>query len=230
MKPLSLLATLTLGLSMAATTAYADNRDEFSKANQLLFLTPHMDALDESGIDVRYRYERSGTHQEPDDVFSDHITLTITDVLDDSFRAGEVEFLTGERQRPFPGFRQARGNPVLAGFLQHDVHRMGLASSAPVRYFQDRIKIKLEEEPVMEEVSFEFDGEEFDGHRITVTPYADDSDRSRYDREFWEKYYVFTVSEELPGFIYQLEAVAPNSNGEEPYYKDVLTLESIERP
>lgn len=229
MKPISLLATLALSLSLA-TVVQADPRDEFSEANQLLFLTPHMDALDQSGIDVRYRYERSGTHQDEDDVFSDHITLSITDVLDESFRAGEVEFLTGDRQRPFPGFRQARGNPVLAGFLQHDINRMSQASGAPVRYFQNRIKMKLEDEPVMEEVSFEFDGEEFDGHRIKVTPYANDSDRSRYDREFWDKYYVFTISEDLPGYIYQLEAVAPNANAEEPYYRDVLTLESIDRP
>lgn len=229
MKLIPLLTILAVGLTLA-TGAHADNRDEFSRANQLLFLTPHMDALDESGTEVRYRYERSGTHQDEDDVFSDHITLSITDVLDESFRAGEVEFLTGDRQRPFPGFRQARGNPVLAGFLQHDINRMSEASGAPVRFFQNRIKMKLEDEPVIEEVSFEFDGEEFNGHQITVTPYADDSDRSRYDREFWDKYYVFTISEDLPGYIYKLEAVAPNSNAEEPYYKDVLTLEVIDRP
>ncbi len=227
LKPSLAALALTLTVSLSAQ---ADNRDEFSKANQMLFLTPHMDALDEAGTTVHYRYERSGTHQEPENVFSDHISLTITDVLEESFRAGEVQFFTGDRERPFPGFRQARGNPVLAGFLQHDVNRMSEAAGQPVRYFQNRIKTVLEDEPVIEEITFEYEGEDVTGHRITVTPYKGDSDRNRYDREFWEKYYTFTVSEDVPGFIYQLEAVAPNSDAEEPYYQDILTLESIERP
>lgn len=221
---------LVLTIALASGAAIADDRHaEFSEANQLLFLTPHMTALDREGMLLRYRYERSGELQQEEDIFSDHISMEITKVHEDDFRGADIQFLSGPRERPFPPVRQARGNPVLAGFLQHDVNRMGQAANQPMRYFQNRIKMALEEDPDIVPVTFDYGGEELEGTRIRITPYANDPDRRRYDREYWDKYYVFIVSEDVPGHIYRIEAVAPNADGE-PYYSDILTLESVESP
>jgi len=210
------------------TSASADDSNEFSEANQALFLTPHFENVDDVGVTLSYRYERSG--DDVDQPFTDEITVVITDVMEDHWRSADVSFFSGERERYFPPLQRARGNPVLTAFLQHDITRQGEQTNAPARHLQNRIKTVLEEDFEIRTVKFSFNGEEVEGREIVIEPYRDDPYNGRYPRQWRNKTYTFVVSEQVPGMVYSIRAELPDAARDGYRYRDVLTLDSVSGP
>jgi len=236
--PMTLRTAAFLLLTAPLTASIAE--DSFSEANERLFRTPHLLQLEQPGATLDYRYKRmDNAHYDEESVpanalprdFEDRIKLTITSV-DEQWRGTELALFTGERNIYFPTMQRSRGNPLLMAFLTHDVTRMSHKTSAPVRYFQNRIKTALEEESELTETTIRFDGQDVPGHEIVITPYSNDPDKARYDGNYWDKRYVFTVSEQIPGYIYSIEAVAPGmehmENGNADYWQfDKVVLDKV---
>lgn len=210
----------------------ASEAEEFSEANRLLFRSPHLARVTDSGTTLSYRYERRGKMaEEAGEAFSDRINVEVKEILDSEYRGSEVDFMTGERHRYYPPVPRGRGNPVLIAFLQHDVNRMGRDADGPSRHFQNRIKIALEESADVQSVTVLYDGKEVTAKRIHIIPYVNDEYRSRYKEVYWYKVYIFTVSDEIPGFIYRIESIVPSAaSGAPPLQEDVLTLDRVSAP
>ncbi len=218
---------LAVFLSVWLLTAQADEKEEFSEANNLLFLTDHLGNISSSAR-LNYHFVKSGTIE---DGFEDDIKLRFKPAKLAENRKINIELFSGKRKRWTPNFSGATGNPVLTLFLQRDIHQMQRLTDGKWRHFQKRIKLALENGAKIKPVEFTFDGKQYQGKEITIHPYLDDPYNKRF-KKYSGKYYVFTLSDKLPGMIYKISAIAPDAetgSGEEKpaLISEIMTLTAV---
>jgi hypothetical protein len=91
----------------------------------------------------------------------------------------------------------------------------------------------LQNEAEVKPVRFAYDGRKVKGTEIRITPYQDDPHRAQIE-PYADKFYVFTLSEAVPGEVYQLRTVVPakraDTDGDStPMLEEVLTLSAVDR-
>ena len=195
---------------------------QFSEANNLLFNRDHLGNISADSR-LNYHFIKSGS-LEPG--FEDDIKMSFKPAASVEKRTVTVDFFSGERNRWVPDFNGARGNPLLTIFLQHDIHEMSRLTDGKWRYFQKRIKLAFENNSTIEPAVFEFSGKEYQGKKITIYPYKDDPNSSRF-KDYVEKYYVFTLADNLPGTIYQIRTITPDAGKKSDLLIETVTLTSI---
>jgi len=228
----TLLLLLFFLLNFSYWDALAQD-DQFSEANNLLFIHDHLTNVSED-TQLNYHFVKSGSI-EPG--FEDDIQLNLKPADKVEERGVSVQFFTGERNRWTPEFNGVRGNPLLTIYLQRDIHEMNRLTDGQWRHFQKRIKLALENDAKVEPVIVQFSGKEFQGKKITITPYLDDPYNKRF-KKYAAKYYEFTLAEELPGMIYQINSVSPDmdsqstesSSEKSPLISESVTLTEISSP
>lgn len=213
---------LGLAVSLVGPTmdqARGDEDGGYSKAQILLFRTPHLDGVDRPAtLDYEYRREQKGG-----DGFVDSVALTVTDVAADGAKDISVHFLTGSRHKPYSDFTDFRGNPLLMVFLEDDVRRMAEKFGGGDIYMRNRIRSAFYDGASTEPVSFRLDGRSVAGTKVTVTPFVGGKYRERMG-EYEHKVYEFVVSTEVPGGIYQMHSYVPSSSmADKPLIEDTLT-------
>jgi len=220
--PLQLI--LIVFLSGIWMTLQASENEEFSEANNLLFTQDHLGNITKP-ISLNYRFVKSGTAESG---FEDDIKLKYKPANSVENRGVEVTLFSGDRNRWMPDFNGSKGNPLLTVFLQRDIHEMNRLTDGLWRHFQKRIKLALENNAKIKTVNFEFNGKQYQGKEIIIHPYLDDPYNKRF-KKYAGKYYAFTLSDSLPGMLYQIRAVTPDeeksSDGKEPVLlSEVVTL------
>lgn len=181
-----------------------DNAEEpMSPANTMLFMSDHLATVGQPST-FHYDFQKSGTLEQG---FTDTIAMTVTAVAPDGSKDVQLRYFTGERARDFPPVSQARGNPILLLFLQRDVGEMQRLTEGNWRYFQRVIKLAFANGADVKPVEFDFNGQNVKGTEIRITPYLNDSHAGL--EKYNAKYYVFTLSEAVPGWIYQMRSVIP---------------------
>lgn len=178
-------------------------QEPVSPANNLLFMSDHLADLRQPAV-VHYEFRKSGNLEEG---FADTIDMSVTGIAPDGTKNVELQYFTGERAQQFPLVPNARGNPVLLLFLQRDVGEMQRLTEGNWRYFQRVIKTALADEAEVQPVEFDFQGRSVKGTQIKITPYVNDPHQGL--KKFNTKYYLFTLSEAVPGRIYQMKSVIP---------------------
>lgn len=224
-----LILALSVGL-MTASNVFAQEADsvEFSEAETRLWMTDQLNAVEQT-MELVYEFQKSGS-LEPG--FTDEIRFRIEKINSDGTKAASVQFFTGERNFPVPPVNNATTNPILKVYLQGDVYEMNRLtdrdgeSRERWRYFQRRIKFALADAAQTEPVTFEFDGKSYAGYQISFQPYINDPRRNLFER-FAEKSYRFIISEDLPGYVYQIETLIPQEGKEKPLIKESLKLKQI---
>lgn len=204
---------------------------EFSEAERRMWMTDQLASIDEPMV-MTYRFKRGGSY-EPG--FEDTVEFTVSKVRDDGMKAASLNFFTGERNFPVPPVESTNVNPVLGVYLQGDVYEMNRLTDERGkakerwRYFHRQIKFALASDATVEPTTITFDGETYEGHRITFSPYVDDPHRDEFER-FADKRYTVVVSDALPGYLYEIETVIPGEgkNFDAPLILERLTLESAE--
>lgn len=210
-------------LAVSAPLAAADDpKGEFSKANQLLFMTNHFAGL-ETPTTLEYEFERRGSAEND---FTDQVELKVTDGSEHGKNV-ETNFLTGDRHRYTPNVEAATGNPVIMMFLQNDISSIADRSGGSWRYLQRRVKTALQNTAKVSEEQAEYDGREIDVKRIRFNPFAREEDhRDQLDAQV-QKRYVFTLSDAVPGGVLEMRSETPsNANGGDPLVER-LSLASI---
>lgn len=220
--PLQLI--LIISLSGFWLTVQASENEEFSEANNLLFTLDHLGNIT-TPASLNYHFVKSGTVESG---FEDDIKLNYKPAKSVENRGVEVTLFSGDRNRWTPGFNGSKGNPLLTIFLQRDIHEMNRLTDGLWRHFQKRIKLSLENNAKIQAINFEFDGKQYQGKEIIIHPYLDDPYNKRF-KKYAGKYYIFTLSDSLPGMLYQIRAVTPgegkNSGGKKPaLLSEVVTL------
>jgi hypothetical protein len=143
-------------------------------------------------------------------------------------REARIEIVTGGQRQPAGPFPTLVGNPVLLVVLERDVAEMSRALRGSPYYIRNRIREALGETTLAEPARFAFTGREVAGWRIAVSPFAQDRHRDRL-REHAARRYEFTLSEAVPGGLYEIRMVTPSADGS-PLVEDRLAFERAEPP
>ena len=201
--------------------AFAD--EKYSEAEVLLFETNHLKPIKQPEV-LHYTFKKQGTLEEG---FEDTVKIKIDKVKPDGAKTVRTEYLTGDNTRQFASLDQAEGNPVLMFFLERDIHEMQRLTKGHWRYFQKRIRVALADEAEVRPITFLYNGKEAQGREVKITPYVSDPQKSRFEK-FVGKYYVFALSDAVPGGVYQVKTVVPASSGE-PLVEETLTFAKEEK-
>lgn len=199
---------------------------EFAEAEAKLWMDNHLQNINKPGR-LYYDFIKRGSFEEG---FNDSVYLDILELNEDGSKNADLQFFTAERQQTVrrDNLVNVTGNPVLTIYMQGDVYEMNRLTDGSWRYFQRRIKSAFAEEATVEPVTFEFDGEQVSGEKISITPYVNDPRRRQF-AAFAPKLYEFTLSEQVPGKLYQIKTVIPaQSPDQEPLIEEILTLQNAE--
>ncbi|HYA20860.1 MAG TPA: hypothetical protein VEG25_09490 [Burkholderiales bacterium] len=214
-------------LCFSSAALYAD--DKISEAETLLFETNHLKKITKPEK-LHYIFVKSGTLEEN---FRDDVQISIDKVMPDGGKYVTTEFLSGPKKINFPPIEEAKENPVLLFFLERDIREMERLTGGKSPYFRRRIRLALADHAEVRSVKIAYDGKEISGKEIKITPYVNDELKERFGRHVG-KYYLFILSDKIPGEIYQLRSVDPDGESGKsgtvpPLIEETLTFSADEK-
>jgi hypothetical protein len=192
----AILATLAIGSAGAQPV---------SPAESLLFETDHLARLKAPAVLV-YHF-RKVSNVEPG--FSDKVQLDLANIKGKP--KASLHFLSGEHKREIPAVDDAHGNPVLLGFLEHDIAEMKRLTGGSTNYFRKRIRMALAETAQVTLQPITYQGKTLRAQAVRIQPYLDDPLHARFEK-YVRKTYTFVVSDQVPGGVYQLSTSLGNAN------------------
>lgn len=192
---------------------------EYSEAERLLFLNNHLQKLSKP-VALRYRYSKQGNLEK---TAQDTAVVRIKSVGQKEGKVVQVDFLSGERKIELPATPDSTGNPILLNFLERDTREMKRLTGGSSNYFRKRIRIALMEKAQVAPTTIDFEGKKVAAKTVSIKPYADDMLRSRIGK-FEQKSYSFTVSDQVPGEIYEMRSIVMD-----PAQKDQVLIEETLR-
>lgn len=215
----SLITLLTAG------SAYAVSG--FTEVNNALFDKAHLKNIDEP-TKLTYSYNKESF---TDDAREDTISVNVTNLRTTGRADTSFEFFTGEHNRPYQARENQQGNSVFMLFLEYDVRQMKEQTGGEWRYFQKRIRWALADGADKKQVEVDYNGEKVKATQYVIQPYINDPKNSRY-KIYASKYYIFTLSEAVPGEIYEVRTVVPDGsdwqNGEPVLIDERIRFESAQ--
>ena len=179
----------------------------FSEINNILFDSAHLDNINTPGV-LTYKYSKESVL---DDSREDTIKVTVSNIRNTGRRDLAFEFFTGKYNRPYEAMENQRGNGVFVLFLEYDVHEMNRLTGGEWRYFQRKLRWAFAEGAEKKEVEIPYNGKTVKGVQYIVQPYVNDPKNQRY-KLYAGKYYIFTLSEAIPGEIYQVRTIVPDGD------------------
>jgi hypothetical protein len=98
-------------------------------------------------------------------------------------------------------------------------------------YFRKRIRLALADTATVKPVDVRFGGQTVAAEQITIRPYADDPNKAKFE-QLVSKQYVFTLSDKVPGGIYQMRGVVPaaDTSAKDAVVDETVTLQSAGAP
>ena len=100
------------------------------------------------------------------------------------------------------------------------------------RYFQRKIRWAMADGAEKKSVEVDYNGKKVHATQYIIQPYVDDPKNSRYQL-YAGKYYIFTLSEEIPGEIYQIKTIVPDGmtweEGEPALIEETVTFAGYEQ-
>jgi hypothetical protein len=177
-----------------------------SPAETLLFETDHLARIKPPAVLV-YDF-RKVSNVEPG--FSDKVRLDLSDGKGKT--SATLHFLSGAHRHDIPALESAHGNPVLLGFLERDIAEMKRLTGGSAAYFRKRIRMALAESAQLSPQSISFQGKTVPAQAVRIRPYLHDPMHARFE-PYVHKTYIFIVSEQVPGGLYQLRSSLENGGG-----------------
>lgn len=220
-------ALVALALSMPAAFARADEPvKDYSAAERAIFMTDQFAKL-RPPMTLRYQFRRGGS-LEP--AFDDKVSIALKAKAGGQCCDAAGEFLSGERRIELPPVDGATANPVTLFYLERDIREMERLTKGKAAYFRKRIRMAIYQGAQQRDVTLRYRGKAVAGREFTITPYADDPNRPRFE-QLANKRYVFTLSDAVPGGIYAIRAqVADLAKGAAapPLLTEELLIEGAE--
>ncbi|WP_379793293.1 hypothetical protein [Massilia norwichensis] len=218
-------AALAVLASIGAGTAAAQ---QISPAETLLFETEHLARVRVPATLV-YAF-RKESNVEPG--FKDEVRLELAKV--NGKLNATLHFLTGVHKQDIPALEEAHGNPVLLGFLEHDIAEMKRLTGGSTAYFRKRIRMALAEGAQVSLQPITYQGKTVQAQAVRIQPYLNDPMHARFEK-YLRKTYTFILSEQVPGSLYQLhsslgkpETVRTGTQpADAPVIDETLTLISV---
>ncbi|MET0983521.1 MAG: hypothetical protein ABWY02_15555 [Telluria sp.] len=200
----AVLALLALGPAGAQPIS-----QPISPAEVLLFETDHL-ARTKAPATLVYEFRKQG-NLEP--AFTDSVELDV------SRNKGQVHavlrFLSGKRKQALPEVDDAHGNPVLLGFLEHDIAEMKRLTGGSVGYFRKRIRLALANGAQVTPQRITYGGKTVEAKAVRIQPYLDDPLHARFEN-YVRKTYTFVLSNHVPGGVYRVSTTLANAAANGP--------------
>jgi len=221
-------AALALAVACAPVLAQ-DNQasnEQPSQAETLLFETDHLRGITKPTT-LTYTFTRQGTMES---AFQDTVDVSLKPNAKNGTSAISTRYLSGDREEKYEPFPTATGNLVIKYFLEHDAKEMKRLTGGQPNYFIKRIRLALVEKADVRPVKFAWGGKEVSGTEIRISPYLDDPNKAKFGKVSTTKYYVFTLSDQVPGGVYQIRAVVPDEGAAadgKPLIDETLTFSKV---
>ena len=198
---LPLVALGAWPLAIHAQPAGDDTRP-LSAAQVALFMTPQLKNVEHPET-LQYHYTQTGKEG-----FEDTVLEHILAVHPDGTKAINVEYLTGEHHRFYPGLDNFAGNPVLMLFLETDVQTMKQTVGISATYFRDVIREAMVNRAQVRDISYQFDGKPIAAREVSLQPFVGDA-RLEHLPSVQAKTYRIILSDAVPGGIALLQTSMP---------------------
>lgn len=199
----------------------------YSEINNTLFDKAHLKNIKQPGI-LHYKYKKESFI---DGTREDTIDMTVTNLRNTGRKDTSFEFFTASHKRPYQDRNNQQGNGVFVLYLEFDVHEMDRLTGGDWAYFQRKIRWALAKGADKTEVDIDYDGKTVKGYQYKIQPFYNDPKNERYSL-YANKYYIFTMSEEIPGEVYQVRTIVPDGKtwqeGDEVLTEEVLTFVGFE--
>ena len=197
--------------------------DEYSAAEQKVFLDNHLKNIKTAAI-LKYDFKQSG---KPEDSFEDRVEVSIKAAGNKGAKTVVVDYLTGAHKVTLPAVGNPEGNPVILYFLEMDVRDMHRLVGGQEAYFRKRIRLALADKAEVRAITINFSGHPVAASEVRIVPYVEDPLKERFGM-YAKKFYVFTVSDQVPGGIYQIRTQVDDPAAKRPdappLMQSVLTL------
>ena len=214
-------AAIALALLLPAVAPAAN---DFSAAEQALFIDNQMAALRPPAT-LRYVYRKIGSLEE---AFDDTVDVLLAAQPDGSCCAASAKFFSGARQVPQPEVEGVQGNPAIFYFLERDIKEMERLTKGKANYFRKRIRMAVYQGAVIRDITLPYRGQNVAVREISISPYLDDPNRSRYEK-LANKTYVFLMSRAVPGGLYGIRArIDAGATGQPPLLAEEMLLQGID--
>ncbi|MCM8854834.1 MAG: hypothetical protein LC541_08545 [Candidatus Thiodiazotropha sp.] len=215
---------VTLLLIMASVfAAEAAPPAELNRAQQLMFIKDHLQGVFK-GSCLNYNFSSVTKGAES---FTDKIKVTVTDVVGESQRNLEFDFLSGPHHIDFSPAVGYTGNPVIIHFMERDISRMSKDSGGSNSYFRNRIRDSFKQPTEIRDIKITFDGKEVNGTEVVVTPFIADPNAVTNLKMYIHKRYEITFSDQVPGGIYRIHTVVPDENGKSASIDEAMTFQKL---
>jgi hypothetical protein len=223
----ALLALPALAAVASAQSAgRATDVQDYSDAERIIFMTEHLGTVQPPQT-LNYRFSRHGSLEAD---FEDRVTLRLTPSAAGTCCTSEADFLSAERRLTLPTVEDARANPVILYFLEHDVRDMSRITKGQQNHFRKRIRMAIYQGARVETRALEYLGRPINARQVLITPYDDDPNRGRFE-QYADKQYVFWLSDEVPGGVFGVASrMAAKDAGAEPLIVDEMYLEGATPP
>jgi hypothetical protein len=198
-------AALATAATLVALVSGAAVAQEISSAETLLFETDHLARL-KAPATLIYDF-RKVSNVEPG--FRDQVRLDLGKVK--GKLSATLHFLSGEHKQDIPALEEAHGNPVLLGFLEHDIAEMKRLTGGSTSYFRKRIRMALAQDAQVSVQSITYQGKAFPAQAVRIQPYLHDPMHARFEK-YLHKTYTFILSERVPGGLYELRTSLGNGS------------------
>lgn len=184
----------------------------FSEVNNEIFDKAHLRNIQQAGT-LHYKYKKEHFVDGPRE---DIVDLKLTNLRNTGRKDTHIDFFTGQYNRPYQDRENQQGNSVAVFFLEYDVREMGRLftkgnNNNRWHYLQKKVKWALAKGADKKEIDIDYNGQTIKGVQYTVQPYINDPKKSEFPL-YAGKYYIFTLSPEIPGEIYQVRTVVPDGD------------------
>ncbi|NOQ93105.1 MAG: hypothetical protein GQ547_00540 [Methylophaga sp.] len=199
----------------------------FSEINNTIFDNAHLKNIKQEGT-LNYVYKKEHFVDGPRE---DTIDLVLTNLRNTGRKDTHIEFFTGKYNRPYQDRENQKGNSIVVFFLEFDVRELAktINSARPERwhYLQKKVKWQLARGANKQDIEINYNGKLVAGEQYTIRPYINDPKKADFPL-YANKYYIFTLSEEIPGGIYQVRTIVPDGDewqeGDEALIDESVTL------
>ncbi|MEO5695934.1 MAG: hypothetical protein ABIQ60_02230 [Burkholderiaceae bacterium] len=207
----NLFSRCALSMALLMAPAWAGAADDFSAAEQALFLDNHLRTL-QPPLTLHYAYRKTGTLEEP---FTDSVDVMLTARSDRTCCAASTRFFSGARSMKQPDVEGAEGNPAIFYFLERDIREMERLTTGKPNYFRKRIRMAVYQSAAIRNVTLSYRGRPVPVREVTISPYLDDPNRARFEK-FTNKQYVFMLSPDVPGGVFGIRTRIGGATADAP--------------
>jgi hypothetical protein len=166
---------------------------------KILFQSNHFSNI-KKPVKLNYTFHEDVKSPE---AFNDKVSVDILSSHTDGTASVAVRFLSGTHAISIAPIQHAQGNPVILGFLEHDIAEMKRLTGGASGYFRKRIRMALAVPDIpVKKIKISYAGKQVIAQEITVYPYIDDPLKSRLGK-YENKGYVFVTSDVVPGTLYR---------------------------